>query len=145
MSQKPETLFTHRVHKHLSKGIYALKNNNPYTSGVADVWYSGNAGDLWIEYKFIVVPKRDTTVVNMVQGKDPLISRLQQQWLEARSMEGRSVGVMLGCKDGGVWFPNLDWQHGFTTREFKSWVTPHHKLAALIEQRVNYPRESVKI
>ncbi len=91
-----------------------MKNNNPYLSGVADVWYSGSAGDLWVEYKFLVIPKRDTTVVNLVQGKDPMISRLQQQWLEARFMED-----------------------GFTTAELKSWIMPHHKLAALIEQRVH--------
>ncbi len=136
MSAKPETTFTARVHKHLNKSIYHMKNNNPYLSGVADVWYSGSSGDLWVEYKFLVMPKRDTTVVNLVQGKDPMISRLQQQWLEARFMEGRSVGVMLGCKEGGAWFPNLDWQHGFTTAELKSWIMPHHKLAALIEQQV---------
>ena len=136
MSAKPETTFTARIHKHLNPSIYRMKNNNPYLSGVADMWYSGDKGDLWVEYKFLVLPKRDTTVVNLVQGKDPMISRLQQHWLEGRYAEGRAVGVMLGCKEGGAWFPNLDWQHGFTTRELKSWITPHQKLAAIIEQRV---------
>lgn len=134
MSKGPENTFIGSIHRRLPSTLYRIKNHNSYNSGQPDCWYSGSGSDLWIEYKFLIVPKRDNTVINMVQGKDPMISRLQQQWLEGRFQEGRRVGVMLGCKEGGVWFPNLDWQYGFTALEFRSWLTPPAKLAALIER-----------
>ncbi len=138
MSAKPETNFTSRVHKYLPKTIYHMKNNNPYLSGVADVWYSGRSGDLWVEYKFIAIPKRDDTVINLVQGKTPAISRLQQAWLEGRFNEGRQVAVILGSKEGGVWFLDLHWQHGFTAREMRSWLMPPQRVALEIQNLVDH-------
>ncbi len=113
-----------------------MKNSNPYNSGIADCWYSGSGGDLWVEFKWLPMPKRDTTVINLIQGKNPMLSRLQQQWLEGRCNEGRSVGVMLGCEKGGIWLPDLNWQHGFTTREMKSWLMTNAKLAEVIRHHV---------
>jgi hypothetical protein len=39
--------------------IHYEKMNNPYRGGTADSWYSGLAGDLWVEFKYLPrVPKR---------------------------------------------------------------------------------------
>jgi hypothetical protein len=36
-----------------------MKNNNPYNSGIPDVWYSADLSDMWVEYKFLPsVPQR---------------------------------------------------------------------------------------
>ena len=95
MSRGPENIFIASVHKHLPAKVYRMKNNNQYNGGIADVWYSGQL-DLWVEYKFITLPARDDTVVDLISGKDPAISALQQNWLRSRSAEGRKVGVIVG-------------------------------------------------
>ena len=135
MSKGPENTFIGSVHKHLPAGIYRVKNNNEYTAGIADVWYSG-VRDLWVEYKFIVVPKRPDTVIDLITGKNPAISYLQQEWLRSRHEEGRSVGVIVGSKDGGVWFPGLTWDATYPAKKFLSLLQTRKDLAGTIEKEV---------
>ena len=135
MSKGPENTFIGSVHKHLPAGIYRMKNHNQYNGGIADVWYSG-VRDLWIEYKFIVVPKRPDTVIDLITGKNPAISYLQQEWLRSRHEEGRSVGVIVGSKDGGVWFPGLTWDATYPAKKFLSLLQTRKDLAGTIEKEV---------
>lgn len=132
MAVKPETRFTAGVHKHLPPlNIYYMKNNNAYTGGIPDVWYSGVGGDLWVEYKYL--PKLPVRV-----PIDPmkLLSPLQQQWLRNRRMEGRSVAVVIGCPTGGVIFENLEWEASLTTETFTSLIYSKKELADWIVSRV---------
>ena len=131
MSKGQENTFISSVHRHLPEGVYHMKNHNQYVGGVADVWYSGFL-DLWIEYKFIVVPKRDTTVIDLCGGKNPELSALQQDWLMSRHNEGRSVGVIVGSKDGGVWFPGTTWAEPLTASEFRGRLLTRKEIGALI-------------
>lgn len=131
MSAKPENTFVGSVHKYLPPKLYRMKNHNIYNAGVADCWYSGRA-DLWIEYKFIVIPKRDDTVIDLVAVKNPSLSVLQQDWLFQRHVEGRKVGVIVGCKDGGVWYPGVTWGVAATAKEFRSRLESRQDLAKLI-------------
>ncbi|PTT35457.1 hypothetical protein DBR23_23415 [Acidovorax sp. HMWF018] len=108
-----------------------MKNHNQYNGGIADVWYSG-VRDLWVEYKFIVVPKRPDTVIDLLTGKAPAISYLQQEWLRSRHGEGRSVGVVVGSKDGGVWFPGLAWDQPLTAADFLKKLQSRKELADVI-------------
>lgn len=133
MSRGPENTFIGSVRKHLSKKVYALKNHNEYNSGIADVWYDGPAGDLWIEYKFIVVPKRDDTGIDLVGGKNPILSKLQQEWLADRHVNGRRVAVIVGSKEGGVWFEPMTWNYPLQAGMFRAGVVPRQALAAKIE------------
>ena len=135
MSQGPENTFIGSVHKYLPAGIYRMKNHNQYNGGIADVWYSG-VRDLWVEYKFIVVPKRPDTVIDLITGKNPAISYLQQEWLRSRHEEGRSVGVIVGSKDGGVWFPGLTWDATYPAKKFLSLLQTRKDLAGTIEKEV---------
>ena len=135
MSKGPENTFIGSVHKHLPAGIYRMKNHNAYVGGIADVWYSG-VRDLWVEYKFIVVPKRPDTVIDLITGKNPAISYLQQEWLRSRHEEGRSVGVIVGSKDGGVWFPGLTWDATYPAKKFLSLLQTRKDLAGTIEKEV---------
>jgi hypothetical protein len=135
MSAKPETTFTSSVHKHLPLDIYRMKNHNVYNGGIADVWYDDKK-DLWAEYKFIVVPKRDDTIVDLVNGKKPVISALQQEWLRGRYKNGRQVCVIVGSKNGGVWFGGTEWQRPLTALEFRGLLKTRKELADIITQHV---------
>ena len=127
MSRKPETTFIGSVHKHLPKELHREKMNNPYSSGTADVWYSGNKADLWIEYKFIPrIPARDTTLI----GVD--LSTLQKEWLHNREREGRSVCVIVGCPEGGVMLEHLRWESDIYPHEFRERLMSRVELANLI-------------
>jgi hypothetical protein len=141
MSAKPENTFISSVHKHLPVELYHMKNNNPYNSGIADVWYSGVEQDLWVEYKFLVIPKRGDTVIDLVGGKNPSISALQQTWLKDRDAEGRNVGVIVGSKEGGVWFPNTSWDFTYTASQFREWIVSRKELAGYINSFVGGPIE----
>lgn len=122
----PENTFIQSVHRYLPVDLYKMKNHNQYNGGIPDVWYSGPAGDLWIEYKFNVLPKRaDTPVV-------PNLSPLQVDWLQERSKEGRKLGVIVGCKEGGVWFPDLAWETNLKTAEFRKLIRSRSDLAEVI-------------
>lgn len=139
MSRKPETTFIESVHRHLPPmdELYRMKNHNEFNAGIADVWYSGTASDLWVEYKFIAVPVRDTTVIDLVSGDKPAISHLQQAWLTERHAEGRNVGVIVGCKDGGVWFPGVSWDKTYTAKQFRSDILARKALAKVINDLVS--------
>lgn len=132
MSQGPENTFIGSVHRHLPMDLYHMKNHNEYNGGIADVWYSGAKADLWVEYKFITVPKRDNTLIDLVNGKNPAISYLQQDWLGKRHDEGRQVGVIVGSKDGGVWFPGVSWDRTHDAAFFRSNLLPRKDLARLL-------------
>lgn len=138
MSRKPENVFIASVHRLLPPVtlLYRMKNNNDYNSGIADCWYSGPRGDLWIEYKFLELPKRDKTIIDLVGGKDPMITPLQQQWLAERLNEGRDCWVIVGCKDGGALFKKQQWGTPLATVEFKRLLKTRAELATLIEEHV---------
>lgn len=133
MSAKPETTFTGSVHKHLPPGRknpYWMKNSNTYTSGIWDCWYSGTAADLWVEYKFITVPARGDTIIK------PELSALQTEWGRDRRKEGRNMAVIIGCKDGGVIFEDLEWESPITAAAFKVRVQSRKEIADWIISRV---------
>lgn len=124
MARKAETVFIASVHKHLAVGVYREKMNNPYRSGTADVWYSGQK-DLWVEYKFLpTLPKRAGTMITLG------LSENQKIWLRDRHKEGRHVAVICGCKAGGVVFNGLSWDQPVSVPEFTSRVLPRQELAA---------------
>ena len=99
--------------------------HNPYRGGTWDVWYSGKR-DLWVEYKFIVLPVRDATVINLG------LSELQLKWGRDRFEEGRNLAVIVGCKDGGIPFTNLGWERPITSGEFRSLIAARHQIANFI-------------
>jgi hypothetical protein len=107
-----------------------MKNNNQYTSGIWDVWYSGMEADLWVEYKFITVPKGGDVIIK------PQLSALQQAWGRDRLYEGRNLAVIVGCKDGGVIFENLEWESDITSAAFKVRVQSRKEIADWIIARV---------
>ena len=129
MSAKPEGTFTRGVHKYLPSTVYSVKNNNPYTGGLPDCWYSGNAADLWVEYKFIPKVPVESDIV-------PDLSALQAEWLRCRHKEGRNVAVIVGCPDGGVILRDLKWEKPIPRAEFVRSIKTRAELAAWIHNEV---------
>ena len=78
-----------------------MKNNNPFVSGVPDVWYSGCSNSIWVEYKYVPVARPSAPVV-------PGLSEHQKHWIKGRIAEGRSVWVIIGYKPGGVILRDLN-------------------------------------
>ena len=109
--------------------------NNEYRGGTADWWYSGTKKDLWIEYKFLPrVPQRGTVWLCKPDVKKPDLSRLQQDWLRGRHVEGRNVAVVIGCPSGGVVLRDLEWERAFSATEFVSRIQTRNQLADWIKQ-----------
>lgn len=134
MAQKPENRFRDSVHKYLPREVPGFfhheKMNNPFFSGTADDWYSGQRGDLWVEYKYLTLArKRDTT--NIPLASDMLSAR-QLLWLNGRYDEGRNVHVIVGCEEGGVILSDKAWNRDLTVGEFKPWIIARTLLAAWI-------------
>jgi hypothetical protein len=117
--------------------VYALKLALPYTAGVPDAWYSGCGGDLWVEYKYLSRIPRE---VDLIGGKDPTITLLQQHWLQQRYEEGRQIGVIVGCRGGGVVLPDLDWKELYPRSEFTSRIWSKQEVANWITARVSIPK-----
>ena len=133
MSRKPETQFASSVHAHLppvSRGCYRMKNNNDFIGGIPDYWYSGESGDVWVEYKFIVVPKMPDTMIK------PNLSSLQLAWCRDRYQEGRDICVVVGCAAGGVWMSHLEWEKPISTAAFKKRIESRKVLAQIIMRKI---------
>lgn len=127
--RKPENTFIDAIHRHLAPSLHREKMNNPYSSGTPDVWYSGVAGDLWLEYKFLPrVPQRGTVTPLK------LLSPLQLRWLNERHTEGRTVGVCIGCPTGGLILRNKRWEETFPARDYAKQLCTRKELAEQIAQ-----------
>ena len=122
----PENTFIASIHRLLPALVYRIKNNNVYHAGQADCWYSGSKADLWAEFKFITIPVRDATVIEF--GLSPL----QKEWLASRHDEGRNVGVVVGCKTGGIWLPGTAWDISCTAAQFRRHLKTRAELARII-------------
>lgn len=127
---KPENQFITSVHAHLPpiSRLYRMKNQGMFNSGIADSWYSGPVGDLWIEWKFIGIPARDSTKIKL----DTLVSALQHEWLKERCREGRKVLLGVGSKDGGVLLPVKKIEYGMTAKDFREQLCTRKQLAEAI-------------
>lgn len=125
---KPENRFIESVHRHLPR-TYAEKMNNPWRAGTADVWYSGDRGDLWIEYKFIERIPRSAEIL-------PDLTPRQKRWLNNRFDEGRNVAVVLGTPTGGVIYRNKEWMRPLDHVTFAGLIVPRDEIARWIFSQV---------
>lgn len=130
---KPETAFRLKIEKRLPAKTrpHREKMANPYRGGTADSWYSGDLGDLWVEYKFLLsVPQR-----GIVDAKRVGLTGLQLDWLKGRHEEGRNVCVIVGTPVGGVIMRNLEWESEMTVDSFRGKLITIPDLAKWIAQQ----------
>ena len=111
-----ESGFISKVHKKLPKSVYRVKFSDKFVAGIPDTWYSGDAGDLWVEYKYQEVP-----------GHKPKLSDLQRNWLTERHIEGRSVACVVGTPEGVIVYEGLEYLHHreyklITFAEYITWI-----------------------
>ena len=45
-----------------------------------------------------------------------------------------NVGVIVGCKEGGVWFPGLSWDTTYTTEWFRESILSRKEIAGRITE-----------
>lgn len=130
MSGKPETRFYSAVHKLLPSTLHREKMHNVYRGGTADVWYSGNADDLWVEYKWLPkVPKK--ALIRL----DKLLSPVQLLWLRGRYEEGRNVVVILGTPEGAWIFENRNWESPLDPQIFRRMSMSRQFVSDYIRRR----------
>ena len=130
MAAKPENNFIASVHKHLVRQVYSEKMYNPLRGGTPDVYYEGGR-HLWVEYKFIVLPKRPTTPVRAK------LSELQKLWLRRCYDSTGRASVIVGCKAGGVVLRTPEeWEKELTTAAFSERVQRRDEIARYIERVV---------
>ena len=133
MASKPESVFRLRIERNLPRALHKEKMSNPYRGGTADCWYSGQLGDLWVEYKFLPsVPQR-----GIIDAKRMGLTALQLQWLRGRYEEGRNVCVIVGTPVGGVIMRDLEWEAGTTAEAFVQRIVPVKELTAWIAQQTS--------
>jgi len=105
--------------------------HNPYAAGIADHWYSA-VRDLWVEWKFVELPARPGTPIDLLAGKKPSLSVLQQDWIQARRDEGRNVWVIVGSEKGGALWQNREWVRAHRTEDFIAGLRTKAELARAI-------------
>lgn len=125
---KPENRFIAGVHKYLPR-THAEKMNNPWRSGAADVWYSGDRGDLWVEYKFIERIPRSSEIL-------PDLTPRQKRWVNNRHDEGRNVAVVLGTPTGGVIYRDKEWLRPLDHETLAGLIVPRDEIARWIYSQV---------
>lgn len=126
-----ESEYIRTVHTLLPASFYHLKLNLPYTAGVPDCYYSGSRADLWVEWKYFKTIPRE---VDLCSGKNPVLTRLQQDWLACRHAERRKVAVIVGTCKGCVIYPDLSWQHVLTRAVFIDMIRSKQYTALWIER-----------
>lgn len=133
MSSGPENNYVAAVHRCLPpvEKFYRMKNHNVYNGGIADCWYSGVL-DLWVEWKYISLAKRNETMIDLVGGKKPAISMLQQDWIKDRTKEGRAVWVAVGTNEGCLIYYDTSWDQPISTGAARSRLVTKHQAAGQI-------------
>ena len=126
-----ETRFYTTVHRNFKAKFHYEKNNNPYLCGTPDIWYSGAAADLWVEYKYLnKVPVRADIHVNK------MLSKRQLMWLDKRCVEGRNVAVILGTPEGHWVYRYGDWNKPLPVAKLRSTMTATVDISRYIEEFV---------
>jgi hypothetical protein len=80
---------------------------------VPDALYAGPSGILFVEYKWVNLPKRDTTNINLG------LSALQINWLNRFHLYGHSVIVAVGTAYGVLALSDKCWMNSFNNSQVK--------------------------
>lgn len=105
--------FVRSIHRQLPDSLYKWKINDNFQGGVADAYYSGKAGDLWVEYKYLpLLPKKGNTLVKLGLTGQQLL------WLTARHKEGRTVAVVIGSPQGHLILTENTWTSPIGCEDF---------------------------
>ena len=88
-----EHSFIKSIHRYLHPDVHSWKIHDTYTGGVPDAMYSGPAGLLFVEYKYVKeLPKKASTSIKTS------LSALQLQWLN-RVNQPANAALIIGVAD----------------------------------------------
>lgn len=128
--------FVRSVHRQLSPDVFVWKINDKYAGGVPDAFYAGPARCLFIEYKYVKLPKRSTTLVKTS------LSEQQKRWLDRMSSMDKHVAIVIGSAIGNI-IIDKDWdypiptglfrQRAMSTKAVAQWIS-----AFCLEERYDY-------
>lgn len=116
------------MHRHIPSEVYRWKIHDTYTGGVPDAFYCGPAGSLWVEYKYIKLPKRKTTPVTFG------ISELQRIWLTRMALYGQTTLLAVGWQQSAQVFYGSNLHQKVRQDELVENPLGFKGLAALITQ-----------
>ena len=121
-----EHSFVKSIHRSLPSQIYRWKIHDTYTAGVPDAMYAGPSGILFVEYKWINLPKRETTNINLG------LSALQINWLDRFYLYGHSVMVAVGSTHGVLALSDRCWLNSFNNSLVKELSVTKADFTSLI-------------
>ena len=119
-----EHSFVKSVHRKLDKSVYVWKIADRYSGGVPDAMYAGPAGILFIEYKYIKLPKRPTTIIKTS------LSPLQEQWIIQMQQWKHPTWLVIGAEKSCLILNKLT--KNISTAYYLQHRTDTKKLAQLI-------------
>tara|TARA_R100000742_G_C4247844_1_gene66531 strand:+ start:322 stop:723 length:402 start_codon:yes stop_codon:yes gene_type:complete len=126
--------FIKAVHRYLPSEIYRWKIHDTFTGGVPDAYYCGPAGPLFIEYKYIKLPKKADTYVKLN------ISALQLEFLSKMVKYKQNaiviVGFVLENKTSGIILKNKIWEQDLNKEYYLSHAKLTKDIAKGIEKYV---------
>ena len=104
--------FVRSVHRQLSPNVFVWKINDKYAGGVPDAFYAGLARCLFVEYKYVKLPKRSTTLVKTS------LSEQQKLWLDRMSGMDKHVALVIGSSLGTI-IIDKGWDNPIPTELFR--------------------------
>lgn len=120
--------FVKAVHRHLCPDVYRWKIHDTYTGGVPDTFYCGPAGPLWVEYKYIKLPKRPTTPINLG------LSELQRAWLQRMLDWDQPAAVVVGFDKSATIITDLEDRACLVLADLKENAVTFKRVAAWIRE-----------
>lgn len=114
------------------QNYYVWKIRDSYTNGIPDMWIQKDAGDLWLEAKYIAsLPVRSSTLVV------PNLSDLQRLWVTEKYNAGISCAVILFVDKECLFLTTPDeWSTGITSGEAKTRIVPRIKAVEWVQERI---------
>lgn len=125
-----EHSFIKSVHRYLNPDVHAWKIHDTYTGGVPDAMYSGPAGVLFVEYKYIkTLPKRDSTILKTS------LSSLQIQWLNRMSISAHAL-LIIGVNTKAI-ILSSDFPQKISKMRFEEDAVSRQEVADYIYQKTH--------
>jgi len=135
LSRKPEATYKNSIHKYINKSnVYFASMGGGYVAGIPDVYYEGNAGCLWVEWKNFQVLPREICLLN--QSGAAKLSPLQQQWLRRANKNNINTAVICGSPEGGCVFPKNLWEGLLSRESFINTTLNRKEIAEWITNQV---------
>lgn len=123
-----ETGFIKSIHNHINKSdVHIWKIHDTFTGGVPDAMYSGKAGVLFVEYKYVKeLPKKDASLIRHSLSPQQVIwlNRMQQSVRAALIIGvGKNSGVIIVDDFSAIISKMSYLEQSITTKGLAQWIS----------------------